>query len=158
MQLIWAIIIIATSCNKENVMSCAEHLSTHLRKRGFRLTSQRMTILHILNQDGGHLTPSQVYIRARQSMPGITEPTVYRTLGFLADNHLALAAHVGSGKMVYEIAGHDHHHLICRTCGKSVEMDHAALSRAYRQMEGATGYKQITSHTTFFGLCPACQE
>lgn len=139
-------------------MSCAEHLSTHLRKRGFRLTSQRMTILHILNQDGGHLTPSQVYIRARQSMPGITEPTVYRTLGFLADNHLALAAHVGSGKMVYEIAGHDHHHLICRTCGKSVEMDHAALSRAYRQMEGATGYKQITSHTTFFGLCPACQE
>jgi Fur family transcriptional regulator, ferric uptake regulator len=158
MPLIWAIIVIATSCNKENAMSCAEHLSTPLRKQGFRLTSQRMTILHVLNQDGGHLTPSQVYIRARQSLPGITEPTVYRTLEFLADNHLAMAAHVGSGKLVYEIAGHDHHHLICRACGKSVEMDHAALSRAYRQMGRATGYKQITSHTTFFGLCPACQE
>jgi Fe2+ or Zn2+ uptake regulation protein len=139
-------------------MSCAEQLSTPLRKRGFRLTRQRMTILHILNHDGGHLTPSQVYLRARETMPGITEPTVYRTLEFLADNHLAMAAHVGSGKLVYEIAGRDHHHLICRSCGKSVEMDHATLSRAYRLMEKVTGYKQITSHTTFFGLCSACQS
>jgi len=138
-------------------MSCAEHLSTSLRKQGFRMTRQRMTILHILNRNGGHLTPSQMYDLARQDMPGITEPTVYRTLEFLADNHLALAAHVGSGRLVYEIAGHDHHHLICRACGKSVEMDHAALRRAYHQMEKATGYKQITSHTTFFGLCSDCQ-
>ena len=139
-------------------MSCAEHLSIPLRKRGFRLTRQRMTILHILNQDGGHLAPSQVYLRARQSMPGITEPTVYRTLEFLADNHLALAAHVGSGKLVYEIAGRDHHHLICNACRKSVEVEHSALSNAYIRMEKVTGYKQITSHTTFFGLCPACQK
>lgn len=139
-------------------MSCVEHLSTPLRKRGFRLTPQRMTILHVLNRDGGHLTPTQVYDRTRQSMPGITEPTVYRTLEFLADNHLVRAAHVGSGRLVYEIAGRDHDHLICSTCGKSVEVDHAALRRAHRQMEKVTGYKQITSHTTFFGLCPACQK
>jgi Fur family transcriptional regulator, ferric uptake regulator len=139
-------------------MSCVEHLSTPLRKRGFRLTQQRMTILHILNQDGGHLTPTQVYDRAHQSMPGITEPTVYRTLEFLADNHLVRAAHMGSGRLVYEIAGRDHHHLICSICGKSVEVDNAALRRAHRQMEKVTGYKQITSHTTFFGLCPACQK
>jgi Fe2+ or Zn2+ uptake regulation protein len=139
-------------------MSCAEHLSTHLRKQGFRLTTQRMTILHILNQDGGHLTPAQVYDRARQSVPGITEPTVYRTLEFLADNQLARSAHVGSGRLVYEIAGHDHHHLICQTCGASVEMGHAALRSAYREMERTTGYRLITSHSTFFGICPACQE
>jgi Fe2+ or Zn2+ uptake regulation protein len=139
-------------------MTCAEHLSTPLRKRGYRLTSQRMTILHILNYYGGHMTPSQVYDEARQTLPGITEPTVYRTLEFLADNHLVLAAHVGSGKLVYEIAGHDHHHLICRNCGKSVEMDHSDLKRVYRQMEKSTGYGLITSHSTFFGLCPTCHK
>jgi Fe2+ or Zn2+ uptake regulation protein len=122
------------------------------------MTQQRMTILHILNQDGGHLTPSQVYSRASLSLPGITEPTVYRTLEFLADNHLAHTAHMGNGKLAYEIAGHDHHHLICSACGGSVEMEHAALRRAYRQMEKTTGYTLITSHTTFFGLCPACQD
>lgn len=139
-------------------MSCVDHLTTPLRKRGFRLTSQRMTILHILNQDGGHLTPAQVYDRACQSLPGITEPTVYRTLEFLADNHLACAAHMGSGKLVYEIARHDHHHLICQVCGASEELGHAALRRAFRTMEKSSGYRLITSHSTFFGLCPACQK
>ena len=139
-------------------MTCGEQLSAPLRKRGYRLTSQRMTILHILHHDGGHLTPSQVYDRARQTLPGITEPTVYRTLEFLADNHLALAAHVGSGKLVYEIAGRDHHHLICRNCGRSVEMGHGELQRVYRRMEKSTGYGMITSHSTFFGLCPGCQK
>ena len=61
--------IIATSCNKDYPMSCAEQLSTPLRNRGFRMTRQRMTILHILNHDGGHLSPSQVYDRARQTSP-----------------------------------------------------------------------------------------
>lgn len=139
-------------------MSCGEQLSIPLRKRGYRMTPQRMTILHILNQDGGHLTPSQVYDRARQTLPGITEPTVYRTLEFLADNQLAMAAHVGNGKLVYEIAGHDHHHLICRNCGKSVEMELSDLQRVYRKMEKLTGYGMITSHSTFFGLCPTCQK
>jgi Fe2+ or Zn2+ uptake regulation protein len=139
-------------------MTCAEHLSTSLRKRGFRLTSQRMTILHILNQDGGHMTPSQVYDQAHQTLPGLTEPTVYRTLEFLAENQLARSAHVGSGKLVYEIARHDHHHLICQSCGSSVEMTHEALRPAYRAMEKSTGYRMITSHSTFFGLCPACQK
>lgn len=139
-------------------MTCAELLSTPLRKRGFRLTSQRMTILHILNHDGGHMTPAQVYDEARQTLPGITEPTVYRTLEFLADNDIVLAAHVGSGRLVYEIAGRKHHHMICQGCGKSVEMNHAPLRGAYRAMERTTGYKEITSHSTFFGLCPACQK
>ena len=139
-------------------MSCVEHLSVRLREHGFRMTPQRMTILHILNHGGGHLTPNQVYIRASQSMPGITEPTVYRTLEFLVENHLALAARVGNGKLVYEIAGHDHHHLICQTCGKTVELDHNALRRVYREMEKMTGYRSIPSHSTFFGLCPACQK
>jgi Fur family ferric uptake transcriptional regulator len=139
-------------------MTCAEHLSNSLRKQGFRLTSQRMTILHILNQDGGHMTPSQVYDKARETLPGITEPTVYRTLEFLAENDMARSAHVGSGKLVYEIAGHDHHHLICRNCGKSVELDHSDLQRVYQHMEKLTGYGQITSHSTFFGLCPNCQK
>jgi Fe2+ or Zn2+ uptake regulation protein len=42
-------------------MTCAEHLSDEIRKRGFRLTPQRMAILHILTEDGGHLTPAQVF-------------------------------------------------------------------------------------------------
>ena len=47
----------------------------------------------------------------------MTEATVYRTLEFLAENGVVLSALNGNGHLVYEIAGHDHHHLICRSCG-----------------------------------------
>jgi Fe2+ or Zn2+ uptake regulation protein len=139
-------------------MSCTESISQNIRSRGFRLTPQRLTILQVLHHAGGHLTPIEVYEIASQTMPGLTETTVYRTLEFLAENGFALAAHIGSGKLVYEVAGHDHHHVICRGCGHEMEVSHQQLEDLYRQIEQSTGFRLTTSHLTFFGLCPDCQK
>mgnify|MGYP003493023126 FL=1 len=67
-------------------MSCASDFAPQLRARGFRMTPQRLAILHVLRHDGTHLSPAEVYKKARKEVPGLTEPTVYRTLEFLADN------------------------------------------------------------------------
>jgi Fe2+ or Zn2+ uptake regulation protein len=139
-------------------MTCSASYAPRLRARGFRMTPQRMAILHVLYQAHGHLSPTQVYDLSRKELPGITEPTVYRTLEFLVANGFALAAHMGSGKLVYELAGSDHHHLVCRKCGCVVDVEHAQLERLYRQLEISTGYKLDSIHMTFFGLCPACQS
>jgi len=117
-----------------------------------------MIILHVLRHAGGHLSPTQVYHLARRDMPSLTEPTVYRTLEFLAVKGLALAAHIGNGKIVYELADNNHHHLICRNCGSSFEIEHAPLQKLYRQLESSTGYRLDSSHVTLFGLCPKCQK
>ena len=77
---------------------------------------------------------------------------------FLVEQGLALAAHVGNGQLVYEIAGHNHHHLICRTCGQTHEIDHALLQDLYDQFQATTGYTIDSIHVTFFGLCPECQK
>ncbi|MBL8101167.1 MAG: transcriptional repressor, partial [Anaerolineales bacterium] len=42
-------------------MSCAEEYAPQLRARGYRMTSQRLAILHVLHHSGKHLTPAQVY-------------------------------------------------------------------------------------------------
>ncbi|MEJ5224954.1 MAG: Fur family transcriptional regulator [Anaerolineales bacterium] len=139
-------------------MTCTDTLTHDLRKRGYRLTPQRLAILQILHDADGHLTPVEVYERAAAILPGITEPTVYRTLDFLSQHGLALAAHIGSGKLVYEIARHQHHHAVCQNCGREVEIAHAALESLYTQIETQTGYALTTSHLTFFGLCPECQK
>ncbi len=83
-----------------------------LHQRGFRVTPQRLLILNILRDQGRHLSPLEIYHHASQSMPGLTEATVYRTLTWLAEQGLILAAHIGSGQLVYEIATHDHHHIL----------------------------------------------
>jgi len=138
-------------------MTCGSYLIDRLHAHGFRMTPQRMAILHTLIHSGGHLSPTEVYEQARRDQPGLTEPTVYRTLEFLAENGYALAAHVGGGKLVYELTEENHHHLICRKCGKTVAVEYDALAGLYAQLNASTGYQLDASHVTFFGLCPDCQ-
>ena len=138
-------------------MSCTEYISNQIRSRGFRLTPQRLAILQVLQHSGGHLTPAEVFEIAKIGLPGLTETTVYRTLEFLANNGFALAAHIGSGKLVYQVGGHDHHHVICQKCGSDMEISHNQVTSLYENIENLTGYRLTTSHLTFFGLCPNCQ-
>ena len=138
-------------------MSCASEYAPQLRARGFRMTSQRLAILHTLRHAGTHLSPREVYRQAKQELPGLTEPTVYRTLEFLAENGLARPSQTGNGHLMYEIAGSDHHHIVCRMCGDEIEVEHALLEQLYRKLESTSGYVRIDSHMTFFGVCPSCR-
>lgn len=137
-------------------MSCASAYAPQLRARGYRMTSQRMAILHVLHHAGTHLSPSEIYQEARRELPSLTEPTVYRTLDLLAENGLIHPSHSGSRHLTYQIAGNDHHHVICRVCGSEIEVQHELLESLVRQVESSSGYVRIDSHITFFGVCPAC--
>jgi len=138
-------------------MSCTAEYAPQLRARGFRMTPQRMVILHVLRHEGTHLSPAEVYKKARKELPSLTEPTVYRTLEFLTENGVARSAHASKGHLTYEIADDDHHHLVCRLCGGEIEVEHRLLESLYRKLESTSGYLHIDSHMTFFGVCPHCQ-
>lgn len=129
-----------------------------LREHGHRLTPQRLAIMQILAEEGRHLSPAEIYQRAVQRLPGLTEATVYRTLDFLARNGLVLVAHIGDGRLVYEVAGHNHHHLICHECGGTVEIEHELLESLYDRLRDQTGFQIDHWHVTFFGLCPRCAK
>jgi Fe2+ or Zn2+ uptake regulation protein len=139
-------------------MTCSDQYTSQLRERGFRMTPQRMAILHVLHHATGHLSPTEVYERTSRDVPGLTEPTVYRTLEFLVENGLVCSTHTSGGRLVYEIAKEDHHHLVCRMCGAELQIEHALLEELYAELETSSGYHSINSHITFFGLCPDCQK
>ena len=138
-------------------MTCGLDYAPQLRSRGFRMTPQRMAILHVLHHAGTHLSAIEVYKEAKRDFPRLTEPTVYRTLEFLARNGLARPSHSSSGHLTYQIAGNAHHHVVCRICGGEVEVEHAVLENLYHKLESTSGYLRIDSHVTFFGICPNCQ-
>ncbi len=129
-----------------------------LREKGYRLTPQRLAILSLLQQSGRHMTPVEIVEEAKKKMPGITEATVYRTLDFLSSCGLILAAHIGSGQLVYESGDRLHHHLICRNCGQSLDIEHAAFQSLYRSLEESSGFIIDCVHVTLFGLCPECKK
>ncbi len=138
-------------------MSCAFEYAPKLRQRGYRMTPQRLAILHVLHHSAKHLTPSEVYQSALKQLPSLTEPKVYRTLEFLAENGLARPSQNRKGRISYEIAGHEHHHIICRSCGKEMEVSHALFKSLYKKIEAESGYQITDSHLTFFGLCEKCK-
>ena len=139
-------------------MSCSSDYAPQLRARGFRMTPQRLAILHVLRHEGTHLSPVDVFKKALKELPGLTEPTVYRTLEFLAENGLARSSYSANGHLTYEIAEDEHHHIVCRSCGDEIEVGHALLESLYQKLETASGFKHIDSHVTFFGVCPNCQR
>ena len=139
-------------------MSCASDYAPQLRARGYRMTSQRLAILHVLRHERTHLSPLDVFLKARKELPGLTEPTVYRTLEFLTDNGLVRSSHSGSGHLTYEIAEDEHHHMVCRVCGSEIEVEHSLLGDLYQKLEKASGFTDIDSHVTFLGICPMCQK
>lgn len=140
-------------------MTCGTEYIPQLHAQGLRMTPQRMAILHVLRHSGGHLSPTEVYDLARKEFPSLTEPTVYRTLEYFAEKKFVLAAHVGNGKMVYELTkNNNHHHLICRNCHAEIQIEHTTLEKVFGELESSSGYRFIDSHVTFFGLCPKCQK
>ena len=134
------------------------HLIQELRERGFRMTPQRQVILEILYKSNCHLSPNEIFIKAQESIPGLTETTIYRTLEFLSQNEVIHASQNSNGHLVYEIAGDDHHHIICRSCGQSMEIDNSMLDDLFKQLESESGYKLTASHISFFGICKDCQN
>ena len=134
-------------------MSCLSLHSQTLRERGFRMTPQRMAILEALHAKG-HLSPGTIYERVRGT--GMTEPTVYRTLEFLAKNGIVYPVQDG-GHLAYELARGSHHHLVCRSCGAQLQLEAEALLEMVHRLEQQTGYRLDADHLSFTGLCPDCQ-
>jgi Fur family transcriptional regulator, ferric uptake regulator len=139
-------------------MTCGFEFAPELRSRGFRVTAQRMAVLHVLLHAPTRLAPSQIWRQACENLPGLTEPTVYRTLDFLSRNGLAWPIRTDKGHLVYEMAGRQHHHLICRECGSEIEVEHALVGNIYARLEAASGYRLSDDHMTLFGVCPDCQR
>src|SRR5574340_1839954 len=129
-----------------------------LHSLGFRVTAQRLAILHALVESGAHLSPAHVFQRARRSSRGLSQPTVYRTLELLASNGFVQPALDAQKHLVYQIAEHAHHHLICGKCGAGIEIEHELVEQLYRDLQSRSGYRLTDRHLTLFGICPNCRS
>ncbi|MBI5293435.1 MAG: transcriptional repressor [Chloroflexi bacterium] len=132
--------------------------ATVMRERGCRVTPQRQLILDAVCDGGGHTTPDEVYARVQARAPAVNRTTVYRTLDFLCEMRLVVAAQIG-GHMFYEIAGATpHHHLVCRKCDKVDEIGHDAVKSFFARIERDRQFLIDMDHLALFGLCQDCRR
>ncbi len=133
-------------------------ITTQLHQAGYRMTPQRQMILEAIRENGGHTTTEEIYEQVHAKAPAVNLATVYRTVDFLRELRLITELHVG-GKTYYEIVSETpHHHLICRACGYTEQIEHRLVEALFTKIEEEQKFTIETDHLALVGLCDHCRQ
>ena len=133
-------------------------LNELLLARGVRLTPQRLMVLEALAESAGHhVTADQVLGAVARQYPYVDKTTVYRTLDLLREHGLVAMTDLGGGKLEYELIAVPHHHMVCKQCGHTVELDDALLDPLRTVVEERYGFQPCFNHFALFGVCRTCR-
>ncbi len=136
-------------------MTTAE-FETTLRERGHRVTPQRQLVYEAIERLG-HATPEEVLNEVQRTASGINLSTVYRTIDVLEEVGLVRHAHLGHGSPTFHIADDSHHmHLVCRDCGKVIEVDAGVAGPLVGTLSERFGFTTDVEHFAIYGLCAGC--
>ena len=135
-----------------------EILQSGLRRSRHKLTKPRQAVLDAIVEAETHLSPAEVYQRAKQKYPRLGLTTVYRTLDILIDLGYVQRVHGEGGCHSYAAALRRHsHHLLCSHCGRTQEFACSSLEPLVEALQSTTGY-DIQGHILeMIGVCPACR-
>lgn len=127
-----------------------------LRKLGIQVTAQRLAVLRAV-ADRPHCTADQVIEAVCAEIGAISRQAVYDTLAMLVEKGIVRRIQPAGSPALYESrVGDNHHHLICRRCGKTVDVDCAVGDAPCLTPADDAGYQIEEAEVIYWGTCPAC--
>lgn len=127
-----------------------------LRRLGVQVTAQRLAVLSAVARRP-HSTAEEVVEIVRGEIGAISRQAVYDSLGVLADRGLLRRIQPAGSPARYEDrVGDNHHHLICRVCGRTVDVDCAVGAAPCLTAADASGYEIDEAEVVYWGRCPEC--
>ena len=127
-----------------------------LRRHGLHVTAQRLAVLRAVS-DRPHSTADDIDKLARAEIGAISHQAVYDALGALTDKGLLRRIQPAGSPARYEDrVGDNHHHLICRSCRRMVDVDCAVGTRPCLTAADDSGYEIDEAEVIYWGRCPEC--
>ena len=127
-----------------------------LRSAGLRVTLPRCAVLAWL-ADHKHASALEVTGAVRQRLGSVSTQTVYDVLEACTSAGLLRRIELAGQPARFEWrTGDNHHHLVCRSCGQTTDVDCAAGQRPCLQPTERHGYDVEEAEVVFWGLCPDC--
>jgi len=128
-----------------------------LRQRGIQVTAQRLAVLRAVSSEP-HTTADAVAEAVRGEIGAISLQSVYDALGVLVTEGLIRRIQpAGSPARFEDRVGDNHHHLICRVCGRVVDVDCAIGKAPCLTAHDDNGYQIDEAEVAYWGRCPDCQ-
>lgn len=133
--------------------------STEPRGPGPRTTPQRQAVLDALNEVEDFRSAQEVHELLSSRGSGIGLATVYRTLALYADRGLVDVLRREDGEAIYRrCSDTHHHHLVCRSCGATVEVEGPAVERWASAIAAEHGFADLSHTLEIVGTCADCRK
>ena len=127
-----------------------------LRAHGIQVTAQRLAVLRAVTGQP-HITADGVAEAVKTEIGAISRQSVYDALGILADNGLIRRIQPsGSPARFEDRVGDNHHHVICRVCGRMADVDCAVGSAPCLTAANDNGFEIDEAEVIYWGRCPEC--
>ncbi|MCX8530493.1 MAG: transcriptional repressor [Rhodoluna sp.] len=122
-----------------------------------RNTWQKDSVRHALSEAIGFVSAGQLHLVLRNHGSTIGLATVYRALADLAANGEADSLQSQEGELLYRACTTEHHHhLICKNCGKTVEIEAHEVEAWAEKVAKQHGFREPSHTVEIFGLCRDC--
>jgi Fur family transcriptional regulator, stress-responsive regulator len=127
-----------------------------LRQNGVQVSAQRLAVLHAVSFRP-HSTADDIDKVVRAEIGAISRQAVYDALGTFTDKGLLRRIEPAGSPARYEIrVGDNHHHLICRTCARVLDVDCAVGYTPCLSAADDAGFEIDEAEVVYWGRCPAC--
>ena len=126
-----------------------------------RATRQGAAVRDALQSAGGFRSAQDVYAVLRAEGGSVGLSTVYRHLQSLVDEGVVDVIQTPDGEATYRYCGdagesRHHHHLVCKKCGRTEEIEGRAVERWAGEIAREHGYTQVDHTVELFGRCADC--
>src|SRR5690242_10340862 len=123
-----------------------------------RATRQRAAVAAALDEVDEFRSAQELHDMLKHKGDSVGLTTVYRTLQNLADAGEVDVLRTSDGESVYRrcSTGEHHHHLVCRVCGKAVEVEGPAVEKWAEAIAAEHGYVNVAHTVEIFGTCAEC--
>ena len=134
----------------------SDEFTSQLREQGLQITAQRLAVMRAVTRRP-HCTADAVAEDVRAEIGTISRQAVYDALGILAEKGIIRRIQPAGSPALYEDrVGDNHHHIICRNCGRATDVDCAVGETPCLTAANNSGYKIDEAEVVFWGTCPEC--
>jgi Fur family transcriptional regulator, ferric uptake regulator len=124
---------------------------------GGRPTRQRRAVASALQSCDDFRSAQEIHDLLRRNGENVGLSTVYRTLQGLADSGEVDVLRTEEGEALYRrCSTTHHHHLVCRVCGRTLEVEGPAVERWSSAIAKEHGFTDVSHTLEIFGTCPSC--
>jgi Fur family ferric uptake transcriptional regulator len=114
-------------------------------------------VLSTLERAGGFASAQEVYKLMQREGEKIGLTTVYRSLQSLVNDKIVDVLRRDDGEAIYRLCGETHHHhLVCKSCGQTVEIEGGAIEKWAKTMAEEFGFRDVGHTAEIFGICSKC--